>query len=407
MAENTYSIGQVVNSTSGERIVDSVWSPTYGWLNLTNFGGIYTGGGGSASINELDHGGSFLGYAGTSADPGLEVAIHGKFDRGGITVTPDGGYVLTNALGERYSFGGGGGGGSAGGGSTSTLPVNTAPTTGMSTQDASAQATLRSNLAQFGLESLGDWAWQQYKSGTPLEQIVLDMRNRPEYKARFPYMEELAKRGMAVSEAQAIDLERSYAATAHAFGLPRGFYDTPDDFTRLIVGKVSPAEYRDRLQTWQQYAGDIANAPENQPVLGQLERLYGIGRNSGEFLAWVIDENVALPQIQRQLQAARTSSIAQTSGFGGLTREEAERLVGLGVSDQQAAAGFSTLAASGELFTSLDSSENEITRGTQIAAAVEGNAAAMEEVQKRARKRVAAFEGGSGFRVGERGISGL
>lgn len=101
---NTYSVGQTVNAGSGERIVSSVFHPKYGWLNLTNLGGIYTGSPG-ADIRQLQYGGSYLGYAGTQKNVAGEVAAHGTFGPTGLAIDPNGGYKLTNINNETYAFG--------------------------------------------------------------------------------------------------------------------------------------------------------------------------------------------------------------------------------------------------------------------------------------------------------------
>lgn len=72
----------------------------------------------------------------------------------------------------------------------------------MTVQDTntSARAAITRVLDQFGLGSLAGWAWQRYVAGVPVEQIMLDLRERPEYRARFPAMRELADRGRAITE---------------------------------------------------------------------------------------------------------------------------------------------------------------------------------------------------------------
>lgn len=103
---NLYRMDQVVNPGSGERIVDIDFSQLYGWLDTTNLGGIYQGGGGSGDVAKGPFGGSYLGYAATTPNPAGEVAAHGNFQGAGATVVlPGGGYVMTNAAGEQYTFG--------------------------------------------------------------------------------------------------------------------------------------------------------------------------------------------------------------------------------------------------------------------------------------------------------------
>src|SRR5689334_18836184 len=101
---------------------------------------------------------------------------------------------------------------------------------GLTAEQKSARAILDDTLAQYGLSGLGDRLWQQYLNGEPIEQIMVDLRKTPEYKARFPGMEALSKKGRAISEGEYISIERGYAQLFREYGLPAGFYDDPSDF---------------------------------------------------------------------------------------------------------------------------------------------------------------------------------
>src|SRR5436190_23924038 len=57
------------------------------------------------------------------------------------------------------------------------------------TGTGSAKAILTNALGQLGLQGLADWAWAKYQAGESFDQIYLEMRQTPEYKPRFPYME--------------------------------------------------------------------------------------------------------------------------------------------------------------------------------------------------------------------------
>ncbi len=107
-----YAIGQTVNPASGEKVVAALFSPVYGWINETNMGGIYTGGGGQPgrSISQLPYGGSYLGYVAQKYGVGTpaakaEIALHGTFGPGGLAINPGGGYTEINTKGERYQEG--------------------------------------------------------------------------------------------------------------------------------------------------------------------------------------------------------------------------------------------------------------------------------------------------------------
>lgn len=285
---------------------------------------------------------------------------------------------------------------------SSTAPVVQAPPgppTGTTDAQKSARALIQATLDQYGLGALGDRLWQQYLQGSPIEQIFTDLRATPEYKARFPYMEELAKKGRAISEGEAIGIERSYVQIMRAAGIPEGFYDSPDDFARFIGNEVSPAELSQRVDTYVQAA--VQAPPE---VRTELERIYGIG--PGHLAAYFMDDRKALPLIQSQVAASQRSATAVRTGFGGLSQTEAERLVQLGVSDKDAQEGFGSLVDARELFTPLDAGETAIGREAQIGAAFGGDSIAKSKIDRRRRRRMATFDGGGGFAADREGLAG-
>ena len=271
---------------------------------------------------------------------------------------------------------------------------------GLSPEQQSARAYLDDLLASWGLQGLGGRVWDAHLNGTPESALPQFIRQTDEYKARFVGMADLQAKGRAISEAEYIGIERSYTQIMRAAGLPTGFYDSPDDFSRLIGGEVAPAELAERVQTYTRVA---LQAP--QGVRDELQRLYGIG--AGELTAYFIDPDRALPLLQNQARAAEASGAAVRSGFGGLQRSEAEMVAGTGVSGQQAEQGFGALVDARELFTSIDSGEQQIGRGTQLGAVFGGNARAREEIEKRRARRKAAFEGGGSFASDKEGFSGF
>lgn len=104
---NAFSIGQSLG-LPGERVVSSIFSPVIGWLNASNYGGVYTGGGGSGQLPGAQ---SYLGYLDLfrakygSAAAQAEQAGHGTFGANALSLVPGGyGYTLTNVGGEKYTY---------------------------------------------------------------------------------------------------------------------------------------------------------------------------------------------------------------------------------------------------------------------------------------------------------------
>lgn len=263
-----------------------------------------------------------------------------------------------------------------------------------------AFATLKSLLDQYGLGSLADWAWQQLLENHSPNQILLDLYNQPEFKARFPGIEERQKKGLPpISPGEYIAYENAAGQIMRAAGFPPGFYDHPDDFTSFISNNVSVAEVSQRASLYQQAA---YQAPPE--VRQQLRDLYGI--TEGHIAAYLADPDRALPLIQQQYQAATIGGEATLQHFGPLSQSEAERLAALGVTDQQAAQGFGQVAHAAELFQSLPGEQDAPGRKTALGV-VAGDQAAIDEVTRQGEKRKAQFQSGGSFATGKNGFSGL
>lgn len=261
-----------------------------------------------------------------------------------------------------------------------TTPNQTAPapTSNLTADQQSAKALIDEQLGQYGLASLGSFAWNEFLNGTPISQIMLDIRNTPEYKARFPAMQDLAKAGHAISETAYIDYERTATQLMNAAGLPSGFYDQPADFTALLTGNVSTAELKSRLDAYTTAA--FQSPPE---VRQALQDFYG-PQGDGMLTAFFIDPERTLPIVQRDLAAAQAGGYAQSTGFGGITREQAEGLAALGLDASQYQAGFGNLANQQQAIQGLPGqSTGPMSVDAALAAQFGGNAQAQQELENR------------------------
>lgn len=270
----------------------------------------------------------------------------------------------------------------------------------VATPPPSAKGDLRRDLDEVGLAALADWAWDQYLNGVSIPQIMLDARDQPAYKTRFAGLDELRKKGRAVSEATWINAEKSYAAQMRAYGLPESFYDSPADFGKLITGEVSTKEFGDRLEMASQV---VAADPRGQALRNELGGLYGFANADGLALAYWIDPDRGADLIKRQFTAAASSAASVKAGFGSLTKLEAERVGSGGYSEDFLIGAFGKADQMGEFLTGQDA----LTRDDLIAGTVEGNQDAQNKITTTAKKRVAAFQGGGGFAAGQTGVTGL
>ena len=278
------------------------------------------------------------------------------------------------------------------------------------TATTGAYQLVKEQLDEVGLGALAQWAWAKVQNGEDWSQIHLEMRDTPEFKARFPAFATLAKEGRFTSgnpEAEYLAIENSYRDTLHAYGLPSGFYDTPDAFGKLMVGGVSPSELNDRIKT---YTAAVTGDTETLTQLRTLYDSYGHDNSvTGDLLAHYLDPNAAAPVLHEQLQAAQFASAGVRSGFGQVSRAEAEQFgAQAGTSQQQAEQGFSTLYNARQLMQGLPGeNQDQIGSDVQLGAMFGGNAADAEQIANRARLRVAEGSGGGGFTTTRTGVSGL
>ena len=266
--------------------------------------------------------------------------------------------------------------------------------------DLSARAIIRATLSEYGLEDLADWAWEQFLQGAPVEQIMLDIRQRPEYQRRFPGMAALRKRGRAISEREYIGLERQYAEVFSRAGVPKNFYDTPDDFQKFIEEDKSPAEVQARV-----FEGFVRVARAAPEVRDWFRRQFG-AEGDPALLAVYLDTQRALPVLERMTAQAEIGGAGLRFGFD-LSSERAGRIADVAGSDagQQGIARLDDVRA---LFTESVSEQADFTAEREGVDAVFGlGEGGGRKVERRRRERAAAFAGGGGAEVTGRGVIGL
>jgi hypothetical protein len=266
----------------------------------------------------------------------------------------------------------------------------------------SARTVITEQLREWGLEGLGDWAWQQIRDGNG-EQLPMLIRQTAEYKTRFSGLEARRSSGKNVmSEAQYLQMENDYRSIMRSYGIPSGVFDTQTYLGGLIAGDLSPNELNDRLRIYQDAA---YNAPAE--LRASLSRLYNI--DPGALTAYYIDPARALPVLEAQYAAAGAASAAQRAGFATFGASTAERLAQLGATANDTQA-FDQLNQSRELFTDLGFQERggpNLSDDQAAIATFGGDAEGADAMRKRGQRRAAEFQGGGGFAQSNRGATGL
>jgi hypothetical protein len=284
-------------------------------------------------------------------------------------------------------------------GASANAPPGTSPPAAAATaEQQGALASLRSMLEGWGLGGLTDWAWQKLTSGASMDQIIYEMRQSDQYKARYAGNVARQAQGLPpMSETDYLNYEQSARQMFAYFGLPKTFYDQPEDFAKFIGGDVSVTELHDRVQIASQR---MMAQPEEDKAWA---RLYGV--TGGQQLAYFLDAERALPLLQRQAQAANLAGIGTQTGFGEITAAEAEHLAGTGVTAAQAQAGFGQLAGMKEITGQIVGDVGPgMTQGEQLGAVFDQNAENVAKLSRRQRARLANFQGPGGAFTQTQGV---
>ena len=263
-------------------------------------------------------------------------------------------------------------------------------------------------LREFGLEALitnVDRAIQddptQFSGPYAREALWRSVRDTPQYRQRFKGLELRRQRGFKpINEDDYLKIEEEFRETLRANGMPKGFYDTQDDFATLIGNDVRSDEFNNRIQRG--YRAVMETEPGTKE---ELKRLYGL--NDGDIAAFLIDPTrFQQTEAVRKAEAARRANAAREQGFQ-IGAAQAEELVSRGITQEAAQGTFGQLAEMQELFQPQMAGETAVTQEEQIAAAFGTNAAAAQRVATRQRRRRAEFEAGGGLAETQQGITGL
>jgi len=215
------------------------------------------------------------------------------------------------------------------------------------TPDANnAYNELKRYLADFKLDSLVEPLWN-YMIDTGVQsddQLWLWIQDRPEFDARFPAFKKLQEQGRAISPTAYMELEKSYEGIMRASNIPAEFFDKADDFTELIVGNVSPAEFQSRVEK-----GYKRVAQSGELVREAFKSYFGV-EGDAALAAFFIDPDRSAPALERAVQSAEVQAAALRSN-SSVDLSYASKLADMGVTYDQAMQGFQRLNAMRSLFS--------------------------------------------------------
>ena len=259
------------------------------------------------------------------------------------------------------------------------------------TKDAFAMLTDLFN--SYGLESLaGEIADYMSKGFTASEALIkLKTNATGAYAKRFAGNFTRVKNGLnAISEAEYINLESSYASTLKAYGLGNMVSVNRDDnyktFANYIAGDISAVEFKDRVSTV------VTRVQNADPSIKATLKSFYPEISDADLVGYFLNPKENLPKLQEKVTASEIGAAAIGAGAGITTNvNTATSLARYGIDQATAREGYSTIAGilptasklgdisneAGVKYTQAEG-EAEVFMGRQDAATKRNRLASME-----------------------------
>jgi hypothetical protein len=209
----------------------------------------------------------------------------------------------------------------------------------LSKDQQSVYDLMMDTLKSWGLGALaGDLKRFITNGDTSPDTLALELSQTKAYKQRFAANEIRVKNGLSeLKPAEYIALEEQYRQVLGAYGLPKGFYDGRDDFTKFIGNDLSPSELASRAQVaHDQYIA----APDYVKQL--WSQYFG---TKGDAIAAILDPNTATQVIQDRAQQVAIGGTAEANGLH-INQARAQQFQEAGVTLDQARKAYQQIAVS-------------------------------------------------------------
>lgn len=207
----------------------------------------------------------------------------------------------------------------------------------------SAFTLLQDQFKSYGLGALVPSLLSLIQEGVSPAEFTLRLRQDPLYQKRFSANQARIQKGLrALSEAEYVALEDQYQDVMRRYGLPQSYYTRTDlgnqpGFEKFIAGDVAPVELENRIQTAQRRV--INSNPEISIAL----RSFYPNLGNGDLLAYVLDPDTALDEINRKITAAEIGGAAVQAGLT-TNESDAQYLARYGITKEQAQQGYRTIS---------------------------------------------------------------
>jgi nucleoid-associated protein YgaU len=257
-------------------------------------------------------------------------------------------------------------------------------------------------------EGLGDLAndvvslIKSENAPTTSEGYYLALTQTPTYQKRFGETNAARiKNGLQpLTEGEIMKLESGYKNIMQSYGLPAGFYDSPEDYKTFITNDLSASELADRVQ-----AAQSAVQLTDPTLRQQLKDYYGL--DTSATTAYLLDPTKG-EQILNQLASKNTAAIAAAqSGYDVGAAQVAQSLGGSDLSYAKQAEAFAKsrgLASETNILANIYGGKYNTAQGMQEAFGGAGATSAAGERERLSNLEKSTFGGSAGVDKGSLGV---
>jgi len=266
--------------------------------------------------------------------------------------------------------------------------------------DANTQgvfSTLAEQLRSIGLQELftldaqgnpSGWLWNQIQQGidTP-EELMVRLQQTDTFRNRFGVILEQQRRAgkgepvYVMSPAEVIEYENRVKQVMKSAGMPPGFYDEPEDFSKLMLSDMSVAEVEQRVTQAFDY---VQAAPPE--VKAAFNNYFGTGQGDKALAAFALDPQRTLRDINKATRTAYAGGIAQRYDVA-INRQTAERIAELDLSENEVRSGMSQVSMQSRLYGESIGEATDITSDDGVSAIFEGDSDAATAINRRMGER--------------------
>jgi len=284
-------------------------------------------------------------------------------------------------------------------------PLTALPETKDTSLTQGAFDKFKAALVAEGLGDLADDLTSLIKSEnapTTSEGYYLALTQTPTYQKRFGDTNKARiKNGLQpLSEGEIMKLESGYKDIMQSYGLPAGFYDSPEDYKTFITNDLSASELADRVQ-----AAQSAVQLTDPTLRQQLKDYYGL--DTAATTAYLLDPTKG-EQILNQLASKNTAALAAaTAGYDVGAAQIAQQLGAGELSYAKQAQAFATSQQLGQeagKLADIYGGKYNTAQGMQEAFGGAGASAAAAERQRLSGLETSAFSGSAGASKGSLGV---